>query len=63
LTARELLGALLHFLGAALADEEQTDSFQQIGGSVHTPGEEYVGLGFVIVNADLAGNQNGRSLR
>src|SRR5580700_5761420 len=58
----ELRWAFLHALGTALADQEQTDSFQQIGRGIHSAGEEDVGLRFVIVDADLARNENGRSV-
>src|ERR1700733_4666596 len=54
LAVRESRGAFPHSLRAALADQKQTDSFEQIGGGIHSPGEEYIGLRFVIVDADLA---------
>src|ERR1700693_5194254 len=56
LAVGELLGALVPSLGAPFANQKQTDSLQQIGGGVHSAGEENVGLGFVIVNAGPAGN-------
>ena len=54
LAVGELRRALLHSFGTALADQEQADSFQQVGGRIHPPGQEYVGLRFVLVDADLA---------
>ena len=50
-------------LGASLADEEQTHALQQLRGGVHAFGQESVSLGFMIVNADLAGNKDGGRLR
>src|SRR5258708_12846530 len=62
LALREVRWALLHSFGAALADQKQTDALQQVGGRIHSPGKEHVGLRVVIVNADLARNQDGRGV-
>src|SRR5580692_10673301 len=55
---RQLRGAFLHSFGAALADEEQADSLQKICRRIHSPSEEHIGLRFMIVNADLAGDED-----
>src|ERR1700731_2274816 len=49
-------GPLQHTLGSALAYQKQANSFQQIGGRIHSSGEEYVSLRFMIVNSYLARN-------
>src|SRR5271167_2414166 len=60
LALRELGRTLLHSLGAALADQKQADSLQQIGGGVHSAGEKNVSLRFAIVDANLARDEDGR---
>src|SRR5271154_899129 len=45
---------VLHALGSALAYEKKTDALQKIGGRIHASGQEYVGLGIVIVDANFA---------
>src|SRR6202166_1871687 len=49
-------GPLQHARSAALAYQKQPNSFQQIGGRIHSSGEEYVSLRFMIVNSHLTRN-------
>src|SRR5579862_4390729 len=52
----------LHSLGPALAHKQQTDALQKVGRRVHSPGEEYVRLRVVVIDADLARNKDRRNL-
>jgi hypothetical protein len=53
----------LHALRPALAHQQKTDAFQKIDGRVHPFGEENVCLRVVIVDADLARDEDSRRMR
>src|ERR1700680_2232960 len=59
----KLRGAFLHSLGAALAHQKEADPFQQVRRRIHPPRQEDVGLRFMIVDAYLARNEDGWSVR
>ena len=50
-------------LGPRLRTSNKPDALQQIGGRVHSLGEENVGLRIVIVDANLAGDEDGGCVR
>jgi hypothetical protein len=46
--------ALVKALGAALANQQETDAFEQVCGGIHSLGEKDICLRIVIVDADFA---------
>src|SRR6266567_1297836 len=60
---RHLQRSMLHALGPALSHQQKPDAFQQVDRRVHSLGEENVRLRVMIVDADLARDQDGWRVR
>ena len=54
------LQSLVQAFGAALANQQLAHAFQQVGGGIHSLRKKDVGTRIVVVEANLAGDQDGR---
>ncbi|SPF37396.1 hypothetical protein SBA1_180024 [Candidatus Sulfotelmatobacter kueseliae] len=61
--ARNRRRTLLHALRPALPHQQQADALEQIHGRVHAFGEEHIRARIMVVDAHLAGDEDGRSVR